>query len=107
MVNWLPTLLMLLAVGDTGAAVPAVAVVMFAMVPVMFVSAKLNVPVPPKVIFCTFIVERVLVNTQVRSAPATMLAAGTVATLPENEPNVPVLPVTAPLASVQLKPVKA
>lgn len=52
-------------------------------------------------------VARVFVNVQVKSAPATTFVAGMVRTLPESEPKVPVLPVVAEFASVQLAAVAA
>ena len=59
-------------------------------------------PNPPVVVFWTFTVGILaLVKRQVKSAPATTLAAGIVRVVPDTLPIDPVLPVTALLASVQ------
>ena len=64
-------------------------------------------PAAPSVIFCTATVAavavlNVLVKVQLICAAAKILAAGMVSTLPAKVPNVPTLPVTAELASVQV-----
>jgi hypothetical protein len=61
--------------------------------------------VPPTDCFVNFTAARVFLIVQVKSAPATTLPAGMVTVVPLNVPNVPVLLVTALLASTQLNPV--
>ena len=80
--------------GTTGAAVPAVVVVIFESVPARLVPVKLKGP-PGKsvVIFCTATCGMagltMLVNTHVICALARMLTPGIVSTLPASVPNVP------------------
>ena len=92
--------------GATGAAVPAVVVVIPLIDPVRLVAEKVNGPLAaPVVIFCTATVGiaglAILLNVQVIWALARTLAAGTVKTVPANTPKVPTgFPDAAALASV-------
>ena len=72
------------------------------------VPVKVKPPTAPLLILVSVTVGSfVLVNTQVKSAPATTLPAAMVSTLPASEPIAPAFPVTALLASVQLAAVRA
>lgn len=103
-----PTVVTLIGVGAAGVGVAAAAVVMLAGVATRFVCVKENgPPKPPMVVFCKATRGRVLVSTQVMSAPATVRAAGMVTTLPVNVPKLAGAPVTPLLASVHVAAVKA
>ena len=95
-----------MATGATGAATPAVAVVILAgVVARLALAVKVKVPVPPAEIFCTRSTVRVLVKVQTNFAPPTTFAPGRVmvrvaaAKLPS---GVAGLPEMAELRSVQL-----
>lgn len=91
-------------VGATGAAVPAVEVVIVAGAVARFETAKLNgPPSPPVVIFCTVTVAglAVLVIVQLICAAGKTFMAGTVNTPLARLPKLAGLPVKLELASVQ------
>ena len=111
-VTGLALLVTVLLIGVTGAAVPAIVVVIFGGAPVKLVAVKLNGPPGnPVVIFwiaTTGIAGlTVLVKVQVICALVRMLAAGMVSTVPASVPNVPAgLPEAAAFPSEQLADVR-
>ena len=104
----LPTFDTLIAVGLAGVAVFAAVVVIDDGVEArLLLLAKAKVVKPPRDFFWNNTEARVAVTIQVKSEPVAELAAGTVNNWPENVPKVPVLPVKAELASLQLTAVSA
>ena len=104
-VTCVTVLVTVIGAGATGAAVPAVTVVMLLIVPVRLVAVKVKGPLAaPVVIFWMATVGMagltMLVNVQVICAFARMLVAGTVNTLPASVPKVvPGLPEAAEFES--------
>ena len=95
----------LIAVGEAGAGVPAVIVVMLAGAEARFATAKVKGPPgAPVVVFRTATVAgiAVLVMMQLICAAGSTLAAGTVSTLPARLPKLAGLPVKPELASLQV-----
>ncbi len=94
-----------MAVGAAGAGVPAVEVVIAAGAAAKLATEKLNAPPgAPVVIFCTATVAglAVLVMMQFICAAGSTFTAGTVNTLPANEPKLAGFVVKLALASVQV-----
>ena len=111
-VTGLALLVTVLLIGATGAAVPAVTVVIFGGTPVKFVAVKLNGPPGNAVVIFWMATTgiaglTVLVKVQVICALTRTLAAGTVSTVPASVPKLPAgLPEAAAFASVQLAAVR-
>jgi hypothetical protein len=97
--------LTLIAVGATGAGVPAVVVLIAAGAEARLTTVKLNGPPgEPVVVFrmATVAGIAVLVMVQVICAAGSTLAAGTVMTVPVSAPKLAGLPVTTALASLHV-----
>ena len=109
-VTAVPAVVMFNTAGVTGAATPAVIVVIEAG-GITLPPRKLNgPPTLPVVIFCSVTVGCWFVRLQVITAPGTRFAAGMLTALPAKVPNVPApagLVSASPLASVQLAAVSA